>query len=40
MITNLEFVTSDELLARRDNLETWSQICADHLDRLLQTPAA
>ena len=35
MITNLSFLTRDELLARRDNLETWSQLCVDSLDRLL-----
>ena len=35
MITNLAFLTKDELLARREALETWSQICADSLDRLL-----
>jgi predicted NUDIX family phosphoesterase len=35
MITNLTFLTRDELLARREALETWSQICADSLDRLL-----
>ncbi|MEY2563087.1 MAG: hypothetical protein QOH88_1280 [Verrucomicrobiota bacterium] len=35
MITNLAFLNKDELLARRDNLETWSQICVDALDRLL-----
>jgi predicted NUDIX family phosphoesterase len=35
MITNLAFLTRDELLARRAELETWSQICADSLDRLL-----
>jgi hypothetical protein len=23
------------LEARRENLESWSQICVDHLDRLL-----
>lgn len=37
MITNLSFLTRDELLARRDNLETWSQLCVDSLDRLLTT---
>ena len=37
MITNLSFLTRDELLARRDNLETWSQLCVDSLDRLLAT---
>ena len=35
MITNLSFLTRDELIARRDNLETWSQLCVDSLDRLL-----
>lgn len=35
MITNLEFLTKAELLARRDAMETWSQICVDSLDRLL-----
>jgi len=36
MITNLEFVSKDELLARRDALESWSQICVDAIDRLLR----
>ncbi len=35
MITNLAFLSADELKARRDTLETWSQICVDSLDRLL-----
>ena len=35
MITNLAFLNKDELLARRDSLETWSQLCVDSLDRLL-----
>ena len=35
MITNLDFLTQGELQERRENLETWSQICVDHLDRLL-----
>jgi predicted NUDIX family phosphoesterase len=35
MITNLEFLTREELLARREAMETWSQICVDSLDRLL-----
>jgi predicted NUDIX family phosphoesterase len=35
MITNLAFLTKSELLERRESLETWSQICVDHLDRLL-----
>ena len=36
MITQLEFLTSAELQARRENLESWSQICVDNLDRLLE----
>ena len=35
MITNLAFLTPDELRARRDAMETWSQICLDSLDKLL-----
>lgn len=35
MITNLAFLGKDELNARRDSLETWSQICLDSIERLL-----
>ena len=35
MITNLSFLDPRELAARRENLETWSQLCVDSLDRLL-----
>lgn len=35
MITNLSFLTPEELRERRDTLETWSQYCVDGLDRLL-----
>jgi predicted NUDIX family phosphoesterase len=35
MITSLVFLNKEELLARRDSLETWSQLCVDALDRLL-----
>jgi predicted NUDIX family phosphoesterase len=35
MITNLSFLTRDELASRRGALETWSQLCVDSLDRLL-----
>jgi len=35
MITGLSFLTKEELMARRDSLETWSQICLDALERLL-----
>lgn len=37
MITNLAFLSKEELLARRDTLETWSQLCLDSLGRLLST---
>jgi predicted NUDIX family phosphoesterase len=35
MITGLTFLGKDELFARRETMETWSQICLDSLDRLL-----
>ncbi len=35
MITNLAFLGKEELMARRDALESWSQLCLDSLDRLL-----
>ena len=35
MITGLTFLAKDELLAHRETMETWSQICLDSLDRLL-----
>src|SRR6266496_1488914 len=35
MITGLAFLTKEELLARRESLESWSQICVDSLERLL-----
>lgn len=35
MITQLEFLTPDELRARHDNLESWSQICVENLDQIL-----
>jgi predicted NUDIX family phosphoesterase len=37
MITQLEFLTPEALQARRDNLESWSQICVDNLGRLLES---
>ncbi len=36
MITNLSFLSRDELIAKRESLETWSQLCVDALDRLLR----
>ena len=35
MITGIGFLSRDELMARRDALETWSQLCLDSLDRLM-----
>src|SRR5881398_3802929 len=35
MITGLTFLTMQELMARRESLETWSQICVDAIDQLL-----
>jgi predicted NUDIX family phosphoesterase len=35
MITNLTFLSLEELLERRDLLESWSQICLDGLPELL-----
>ena len=35
MITALTFLTKEELMARRESLETWSQICLNSLERLL-----
>jgi predicted NUDIX family phosphoesterase len=34
MITELAFLSREELAGRRDSLETWSQICLDSLERL------
>jgi predicted NUDIX family phosphoesterase len=31
VVTQLSFLTADELRARRDQLETWSQLCLDHI---------
>ena len=35
MITNLAFLSREELVSRRENLETWSQLCVDAFDRLI-----
>lgn len=35
MITDLQFLDREQLRARRDAMETWSQYCFDHLDQLL-----
>jgi predicted NUDIX family phosphoesterase len=36
MITNLAFLSPEELHERRDLLESWSQICLDGLEQLLK----
>jgi predicted NUDIX family phosphoesterase len=35
MITDLQFLDRAQLAARRDAMETWSQLCFDQLDELL-----
>jgi predicted NUDIX family phosphoesterase len=35
IITGLTFLPKEELLARREAMESWSQICLDSLERLL-----
>lgn len=37
VITEAGFLSIDELRARRENLETWSQLCIDGIDRLRQS---
>jgi predicted NUDIX family phosphoesterase len=36
MILGIEFLTPDQLRAERHTLETWSQICVDNLEKLLE----
>jgi predicted NUDIX family phosphoesterase len=36
MITNLSFLTPEELRQRRETLESWSQYCLDGLDKLIR----
>ncbi len=36
MITDLQFLDRAQLAARRDAMETWSQICFDQLDEILR----
>jgi predicted NUDIX family phosphoesterase len=35
VITNLSFLSKEELVASKEMLENWSQLCVDALDRLL-----
>jgi len=36
VITQMEFIRIDELKAKRDQMETWSQLCLDNLDAILK----
>ncbi|HEY5233546.1 MAG TPA: NUDIX domain-containing protein [Verrucomicrobiae bacterium] len=36
VITQVEFVPIEELKAKREQMESWSQLCLDHLDALLK----
>jgi predicted NUDIX family phosphoesterase len=36
VITQMEFIPIDELKAKREQMETWSQLCLDNLDAFLQ----
>ena len=35
-LTELAFLTREQLLKRREQMETWSQFCLDHLERIGQ----
>ena len=35
-IENLQFLSIEDLLREKDNLESWSQICVDHLDEIIK----
>jgi len=36
VITQVEFIPVEELKARREQMETWSQLCLDNIDALLK----
>ena len=36
VITQVEFVSITELKAKREQMETWSQLCLDNLDAFLK----
>ena len=40
MITQLAFLSPDELLADRESLETWSQLCLDRFDEVTRRKGA
>ncbi|HEX7570063.1 MAG TPA: hypothetical protein VF492_06125, partial [Verrucomicrobiae bacterium] len=35
VITQVEFLPIEELKAKREQMETWSQLCLDNLDAIL-----
>ena len=36
VITQMEFIPIEELKAKREQMETWSQLCLDHVDAFLK----
>ncbi len=40
MITQMSFMTPDELRAVRDSMETWSGLCLDHISQIQQHTAS
>ena len=36
VITQVEFIPIEQLTARREQMESWSQLCLDHIDTLLK----
>jgi predicted NUDIX family phosphoesterase len=36
VITQVEFISIEELKAKREQMETWSQLCLDNIDALLK----
>ncbi len=40
MITQMSFMTPDELHENRDAMETWSGLCLDHLDEMAKRARA
>lgn len=39
VITQVEFIPAEELVIKRDQMETWSQLCLDNLDTLMKSAA-
>jgi predicted NUDIX family phosphoesterase len=36
VITQMEFLPIEQLKAKREQMETWSQLCLDNMDALLK----